>query len=408
MKPKLRPVYSSPLRAVLLLAFPFFLVHHLSAQQSFETGYVIDQTGRREVVDIFNLDWRFHPDTIELLRAGITTRVATEDLQEFGIGSKARYVNLPVLLEKSSVQYGHLPTDKPVPQIERTLLRVEVEGNATLYSYLQPLVTKFFVARGDGLPKQLVYTRTLVKTDKVSESRLFIKQLQAHLDCSGMGAIKESLHYNLRNIKKIVQDYNDCSGAVDQVVYENEMPGRRAVRLTVLAGLHRATLKLKDAQQAGEYAAYTTKPTLRIGLDLEFVLPFGGDKFAFLFRPNYYRIQSDTGNSGGANSAPLYADYHAVDLPFAMRYYSFLNDDVKLFLSGGMGVTLNSGNLYWNSFKTTGISRTTTLAAEVGTRYRERWNLSLGYERYFTTPTKTFQTYKSNISALRLMLGFTL
>ncbi len=142
----------------------------LSAQQTFEPGYLIDAAGQRSEVLILNRDWRYHPAEIEVIRGqdADATRITTESLEEFGIDGKARYVNREVVIEKSSVEGLSPPDTIPVPQRERVLLRVEVEGEATLYSYLAPRVSKYFLAVGDGEPAALTYHRSLLENGQLS------------------------------------------------------------------------------------------------------------------------------------------------------------------------------------------------------------------------------------------------
>ena len=397
----------SGVRTSTLLLLFFSLVTSVSAQKAFESGYLIDGSGRRREVSIRNEDWRFHPTKIEYRLPGdsLASIIKTASLREFGIDGKARYVNLPVLIEKSSTEQGHLPTEAPVPQTETTLLRVEVEGEATLYSYLAARVQKLFLSIDGQAPGQLLHTRVLVEPGRVAENNLFQTQLAAHLDCGAVGTIDPQLRYDLRRIKRLVMDYNDCAGGGSEVVYSNEHADHRAFRLTLLAGVFNGSYRIKN-EQGSIIADLEKQYDLRVGVDFEFIPPFGNDKFSVLVRPSYYAFRADNASSQHPNELPASTAYHALTIPFALRYYSFIGTGQGLYLTAGLGPAAHLGETNINLAVSNSFQLWHTAQLEAGIRLADRWNLSVAYE--YNGSITTINRRRVSAPGVMVLAGLTL
>ncbi len=395
-------------RLTLAALFTFLSLTSAFAQQAFEAGYLIDRAGKRNEVNILNEDWRFNPAEI-LIRRGAdeaTVSVPTKALKEFGIYDRARYINLEVAIEKSSTSSSNLSATAPIARMERVLLRVEVEGDANLYSYLAPQVSKYFLSVDGGKPRQLIYTRTLVGGGTVSEARTYIRQLNTHLSCGQVPAIKETLKYSLKAIKQAVMDYNGCTSGGSSVVYENAIPGAKSFYVTVLPGAYYADFKLIQTSSNAAITDLQNRWSPRLGVDIEFVPPFAGNKMSVLFRPSLYRFSSSGPYFPSNGNTKVEVSYSALDLPFAVRYYSFLQEELKLFTTAGFGVTVPIDQAFQIEQSTYSLDGRVSLALDLGVRYRDRYSLSLGYEK--DGDGLVGLEFAAKASGFRVMMGYTL
>lgn len=392
--------------AILFLLFA--LPTALLAQQDFEAGYLIDRNGKREELEILNREWRHNPAEIQIRRGEDQDHITvpTAALREFGITGKARYVNLEVAIEKSSVSRTTRVTERPVQQVERVLLRVEVEGDASLYSYLAPRVSKYFVAVNGERPTQLDYSVTRAPHGGISEARTFVRQLDRLLACPASGPTPADLNYELAEIRPIVLAYNDCSGGGGkQTVYANGTSGERPVTVTLVAGIYHTGFRLFDDANRNLLLDSKNKATLRLGVEVEYPFTYRGLSLSVLARPSYYGFRSPTTRPDGAESAYT-MDYRAVDLPLALRYYRSLCPDFRFFAGGGTGIVLPFGELHADGQKLFDMNTMVSVSGEVGARYQERWSLALGYEAQGNGLSG--HPLRARTAGMRISAGYTL
>ena len=366
-------VESSLLCLFLLLSAASF------SQQTFEPGYFIDGDGKRETVQILFEDWRYNPANIQVRRAADqeAITVPTGALREFGIDGKARYVNREVAIEKSYVSRTTRATSLPLQRIERVLLRVDVEGKASLYSYLAPRVSKHFLSIDAGQLHQLVYTTHRAPDGSLFETRTFVHQLRRQLSCDGYPGVDNSLEYQLADLTRVVADYNHCADGATHTVYEYPTPREKALRFSLQPGFYFTRFKLSTRPGRERLMKSASHLTFRVGATAEYTLPYVDQELSVLFRPSYYRFSA----AASLPEMSVYQlEYAAFDLPVALRYYYTLAEDVKVFTTGAIGIIVPFGALYDNGREISKVKGTVFTSAEVGVRYRKRYDLAIGYE----------------------------
>ena len=393
-----RPI---PPLALFLLSF---LPSLLTGQQSFEPGYIVDRNGNREAVEIRNDHWRYHPATIQIRRAADQAEISvpTTALDEFGIPGKARYVNRLVAIEKSvSSRRAPLAT-RPVQEVERTLLRVEIEGAAELYSYHTPRVRKFFVAENHGRPIQLIYTVNLRADGAITENRTYVRQLAQLTGCGEAGTASATPRYDLAAIREVVRAHNACISGTEQIVYENGRPTYLTPRITPVVGIFGTGLRLRDQLGDAPLPDPVNRTALRIGVELEYALPYAPEGWSVLLRPGYYgfRAAASTGESA------YELTYRAVDLPFGVRYAYSPRPQLQVFAGGGAGLVIPFGRLDHNGEELARLQGTVTYGADLGVRYHQRWNLRVGYEAQGNSLAAGSLRHKN--SGIRITTGYTL
>ena len=366
------------LRCLITLTFLPILTA-LPAQQLYEPGYLVEIGGKRTEVLILNRGWRYHPTEISVKTSadGPSAVRNTEGLEAFGIDGKVRYEQHEVSIEKSSSELSLLADTFPVPRRERVLLRVEVAGPASLYSYLAPRVAKYFLATGPSEPTQLIYSRTL-RGGQVAENRGYRRQLSDALPCGDDFRISGGLGYTLRELTKVVREYNECTGT-PYVVYDNRPSTDQAISLTFNAAAYRSDFQLWYVSEDVLISDMDDRWIPRLGLDVAYTLPFRGNKLALLFRPAYYTFASSGTYWFREREYDLSVDYTAVELPAAFRYYSFVNPAWQLFGTAGMGYTITRGRVERERDPAVSMQGMFLFTAEAGVRFRSHWTFSLGY-----------------------------
>ncbi|WP_116108458.1 hypothetical protein [Lewinella sp. IMCC34191] len=391
--------------------FPLLLIFGLPvagfAQKTYEPGYLIDGSGKREAVEILNKDWRHNPAEILVRRTAdqepIT--VPTQALREFGIDGKARYINRHVAIEKSSVSRSTRSTTRPVQEVERVLLRVEVEGNASLYSYLAPRVNKYFISLDDSQFTQLVYTVHRASDGNLTETRTFVRQLDRMLACGNAFSVPSDLKYQLDDLRDIVSAYNTCAYAGPHTIYENEPARENSFLVTLQPGIYHTDFKLTDRENHERIVDSKNRSVLRLGVETEYMFSYGGHTLSAIFRPSYYRFSGHATPTESPESEYI-MEYAALDLPVALRYHHPLQEDINVFATGGIGLLAPFGKLHENGQELSKMKGTLSACAEVGVRYRGLYNLAIGYEAHGNTLPG--ESLSARTSGLRITTGYTL
>mgnify|MGYP001319545011 FL=1 len=118
-----------------------------SAQITFEHGYYINNEGLKVDGLIKNLDWVYNPvqfDFKKSINAPINN-IELQDIKEFGIDGGSKYIKKTVDIDKSSNDIVSLTSYRiPTFEKETVLLKVLIEGSASLYQYQEQNLIRFF------------------------------------------------------------------------------------------------------------------------------------------------------------------------------------------------------------------------------------------------------------------------
>jgi len=146
----------------LLTPLFFFLSLSVVGQIFFEKGYIINSANQKKECFIKNVDWRNSPTYVEIKYSmnGDIETISFEEILEFGIDGASKFIRRSVLFDKSSDHLDHLSLEKaPSFELETLMLKVLVEGKASLYYYTQGSFQRFFFANNGSEIQQLVYKK---------------------------------------------------------------------------------------------------------------------------------------------------------------------------------------------------------------------------------------------------------
>lgn len=332
----------------LILFFTLFSTICFS-QVTFQKGHFVNNNNEIVHCLIENREWRENPVQFEYkINPESETKIATIGMvKEFTIDNFRKYKRFNVEIDKSSFDPSKPDRNREPNFTEETLfLRSLLEGKASLYYFKEDQAERFFYQINDSNPEQLIYKRFLFEDDKVKYNNQFKKQLFDDLQCEEMSLEEfHKLNYETRSLLKIFQKYNSCIESEYTVHFKR----RKATwNGTVKAGLNLTNFGLKQEDHP-KNVEFTLDPNLRLGLELEVVLPILNNKWALFFEPTYSQLKAEREFNVYTNE-PLpsnpahYGSYNvtasvnntALELPVGLRHYIFMTSTSRLFFNAGI------------------------------------------------------------------------
>jgi hypothetical protein len=365
-----------------VIFFLFMLVgFSCYSQISFEKGYYIDNSGQKVDCLIKNSDWLDNPVDFQY-RFSIDSNIKRAKINEvkaFEIYNVGKYIRSNVNIDISDVELSNLSRDRnPIFKEVLVFLEVLVEGEASLYAYSEGKSKKFFYNLRDSNPEQLVYKTYIISGSKIAENEMYKQQLWGKLECPNfeMNDIN-SLHYKKSSLVDFFISYNQC-GNQDFASYYEKKQKKGSVNLNIRPGLSISSLSLNHSLSNTLDAKFDAELTFRLGVELEFVLPFNKNKWGVILEPTYQYYKSET----SVAIQNVRVDYSSFEIPAGLRYYFFLNDDSKVFINGsvvfdfpGKSIIEYDNGLEYN------IKPVTNFAFGLGYQFKSKYALEL---RYYT------------------------
>ncbi len=297
------------------------------SQITFEKGYFIGNNGIKTNCLIKNIDWKNNPSTF-LYKTSENDEVKTATIKstiEFAIDNGSKYIRKSVSIDRSSDDVRRLSTERqPIFKEESLYLKVLVEGKANLYLYEDKNFVRFFFNK-EGTPiEQLVYKRYLKPGDKIGTNGRFKNQIWNNLKCPDLKIrTVENLKYQQNVLVKFFIDYNKC---IDGEFYNYvDKKKRDLFNLNLRPGINSSTYRVWDTD-------LENKLGFRLGAELELIMPFNKEKWAFIIEPTFQSYKSE----GQVDVWSADVNYKSIEIPMGFRHYFFLNQTSKIFINGFM------------------------------------------------------------------------
>lgn len=331
------------MKTQLFLLTCLLLSINVFSQTNFESGYLIKTNDTKVDCFIKNEDWKSNPTTFEykLMEDGEIKIGNLTTVKEFGSGESFKYIKATVDVDQSNDKVENLSDERnPLMKEETHFLRTVVEGNATLYYASKNNENRFFYKMNDGEIEQLIYKRYLVSVGKIGKNNRYKQQLANTFNCSQLVESDfANVSYTFKKLVSLFNKYNTCNNSAS-IEYNKKEKGHW-FNLSVRPGVIFSSVQLGNPY--GDDIDFGQKTGFRLGLEMEFVLPFNNDKWAFLVEPTYRTY------SGEAEIQ--YVDFltikkyttvnlthTSIAIPIGMRHYFFLNEQSKIFINGGIVV----------------------------------------------------------------------
>lgn len=385
------------------------------AQNAFEKGQIILEDGTQLDCYIMNEDWKNNPERLDyrLGQDGKAQTIAMTGIRAFSIPNKFKFVKATVPIERSSNVVREMDYNKnPKFTEEEVLLKVLVEGKASLYFYEQGNVANFFMSKDQGPVTPLVYKRYLVSYDKVGSYEQYKQDLINALQCE---SIRRSdilkVSYKRSSLMKLFSNYNNCSGEQTSNYEKPEKKG--SIHLQVKVGANQSSLELENTYLADTYKL-DPKTGIQAGVELEYVLPFNNGKWAITAEPMYrgYRAETTQENryvSGG--TATVVTDYKSVDLGFSVKHYFFTGPHSAIFIQGGVIPNISfspSIDFYRNDgvlYRSLDLDASMNYALGAGYTFHKKLSLELRYQTKREL-LSSYPNWNGELKSVSLILGY--
>jgi hypothetical protein len=352
-----------------------------NAQVLFEPGYLIDNSGQEVRCLIRNSDWKNNPDSFryKLSEEGETEVAEIADIREFGVSDFLVFRRYTVKIDRRGYLPNELSLDRnPRFNEEQLFLKVLVRGSATLFGFEDGNLRRYFYALGDNKPQQLVFTKYKTSENKVLGNFLYKSQLASELKCDAVTSTTiDETDYTEEDLVALFITYNKCTG--EEYSRLEDIRKRHLFNLTLRPGIDYSSMKVGNRNGNVTRTEFDNQLSLRVGAELELLLPFNRNKWAVTFEPFFKSFKAENDNDTNA-------DYKAIVASIGVRHYFFINETSKIFLNGnfGMEFPMNSGIRTATTFSRQDLEIKGSIidnywAVGMGYNYNDKINLELRY-----------------------------
>ena len=380
-----------------------FLGLNSIAQTKFEKGYYIDNSNKKVECFIKNIDWLNNPIkvTYKLKINSKQKDFSIKNVKEFGIYNASKYIRASVDIDRSSKFLKELTRFKePNLKEEELFLKVLVEGMANLYSYTDGdgNLVRFFFNKNDSKIKQLIFKKYRKTDNRIARNNKYKQQLWSSLKCNQISFNSfKNLDYNEKDLIHFFKNFYNCK-KLEFSTYEKK--GKKDLfNLNFRIGVNNSSLSTGNTlvNSNSIYPNFKNQFGLRLGIELEFIMPFNNNKWSFIIEPNYQSFNAEI-------TSPVMSsvEYTSFELPVGIRHYLFLNKNSKLFANGSLIVDFGSGKLLNQTIKSK-----TNFGFGIGYKTNNKYSIELRYHTnrdLFSGYTYSYSAYKTT----SLIFGYTL
>lgn len=301
-------------------------------QITYEKGYIIDNDNQKIECLIKNYDWKNNPKEIEFKTSETHEPQKAElaSIKEFGILGYSKFIRVETNIDRSSNDITRLSTQRnPEWSKETFFLKVLVEGRASLFYYEDETLNRLFYSINDSVIQQLIHKEFLTENNSIANNNKFREQLWINVRIRGSALNSvENLNYDKNTLRKYFIKYNQRTEN-SFVEYDKKKSGD-SFHLKLVPGINRSNIAITNNVSDLKNTDFGNKATFSLQLGIEFILPFNKNKWGIVFEPTYQNFNSTSQNSLG--NATI--SYNSIEFPIGVRYYLFLNNDLKLFMDG--------------------------------------------------------------------------
>lgn len=309
------------------------------AQTDFKKGYVIDNQNNKVSCYIEDSNWSQNPTEIAYKKTlDSEVIIATLiDIKEAVVEGSSKLVRAKVAIDRSTDNVSNLGFDsRPNFNEETVFLRVVVEGEATLYSYINKGTKRYFFSTSNKDIEQLVYKRYKVNGEKIAENNTYKQQLlSAFNSCETISnSTYQGLRYATSSLEKLFIKYNTCLGG-EAITYDVAKYKKNLFRLKARVGVDNGSLDIRRSNE-NLNATFDNELNFSYGAEVEFRLPFKkSDHWTAYTGILFRKYSSETTIATSSPHNPFQdvsTTYNSFQIPIGLRYYFDVYKDVKLFL----------------------------------------------------------------------------
>ncbi|WP_409417555.1 outer membrane beta-barrel protein [Flavobacterium sp. PS2] len=413
-----------PLLITILFLFCFTFSY---AQISFEKGYYILNDGSRIECFIRNIDWKNNPTDFKYKTQLSDNDFKTEtiaNVQEFGIDNETTFKKFKIKIDRTSDEPNKLLADRnPVFKEEVIFLKILIKGDATLYSYTDQNLNRYFYETKTIPVEQLVYTKyyqidsngspTILAENNEYKQQLF-QNVKAE-NTTEKEIIK--LNYNKSDLTKYFIKYNNIK---PNLAKEERKVNKGIFLVKITPSASIASLSTENDYFLRDNVQLDNKINFKFGVEAEYILPYNKNKWSIFINPAYQTYQDDkTYNVPSGfiispetpNNAKV--KYTSIQIPIGIRHYMFLNQSSKIFIN--VAYAFDAGSK--TNITYTDVTNKTTREYESGSGSNFAFGLGYNFKNKFSFEARLntkkelmrdYLTYSAKYSSIDFVLGYTI
>lgn len=398
------------MKNLLLLLFVSTLFTTSYSQITFESGYFIDNNNNKVDCLIKNVDWKNNPESIQykLSEKSDVKTAGVQTIKEFNIYDGANYVRADVGIDRSSNNINYLDDDVlPKFTNEQLFLKLLVDGEATLYSYEDESIIRYFYKLNSSAIEQLIFKKYKNKYGKIGRNERFRQQLWNDLKCEDLSRSKlAKLLYNRRELTDVFVTYNKCKDAT--YTGKKTKSKKDLFNLSIKPGINSSKLEIENVLVPSRNSVFSNEITFSLGLEAEVLLPFNKNKWAIFVEPTYTYYEGES-EYYGEYGQTVKTDYKSVEIPIGLRHYFFLNENSKLFLNASLvfNIDLDSGiNRVKDDYRLWEINTRNNAMIGLGYKLKDTYSLEFRYHSSREV-LGTYSYWNSDYQKVSLVFGYT-
>jgi hypothetical protein len=317
---------------LLLVAFLSF------AQNKFEQGYYIDNSGLKTECLIKNYDWKNNPKSIVIKNSqdeSIVTKTL-EEVKEFSVLNKSKYIRETLKIDVSVFNF-QTPERDPNPNFqEKTLfLKVLVEGKSNLYYFESESYIRYFYSN-NGKIEQLIYKEYANSDRNISKNEAYKQQLFVNFKCNNDQKSIENLDYDNSLIDYFIKTNNCISGTTNSKEISEKRKFNINLKLNLLVNSNSQTYSspfIKEVYESGN------STNLGFGFEAEIILPYNNGNWSVVMDPYYYKFDKSLMDSKGVIKFENITNVFKI--PLGVRRYFSINNNSKFFANAALNLNLS-------------------------------------------------------------------
>ncbi|MHC0439164.1 tRNA modification GTPase [Flavobacterium sp. 3-210] len=401
----------------------------INAQISFEKGYFISNEGKRTECFIKNLDWKNNPTNFKYKIDPNEKDFQTEsitNIQEFGIINETTFKRFKINIDRSSNELKKMLTHKnPVWSNETIFLKVIATGDATLYSYSDESITRYFYETKATPTEQLINVKFIQAdnnegSEKVIESNEYKNQLFKNVKSENITENDiAKLTYKKSDLIKYFNKYNNTTNSsVAQKTEEKITAGAFHIKIT--PGVSFASLSVNNTANNNFNLKFNSKTILKIGFEAEYILPYNKNKWSVFTNPVYQKYDTEKTYQvpTGFVSMPdvtykANVNYSTVQIPVGLRHYMFINQNSKIFINAAYVVDLGAKATI--TYTEVATNNTTEFKSDTGANFA--FGLGYNFKNKFSGELRLntkkqlmrdYNNYSTNYNSIDFILAYTI
>lgn len=375
-----------------------FLFTNLFAQNKFELGYYIDESGNKIEGEISEITLNSFPSNFIIRKKG------KEEIVEINTTTSIKYGT--VVFEKKTFQYdpsvrldiANMPKQKEFQLVNKTaFVQLMVNGDTKLYKYIENGVSTFFYENVNNELTTLKYKKYIENGTDINENREFVDQLKENVQSKN--ALSEGFYSTLKyNDADLVDYFLKLSAKSLKVNKESK------VIFNFFIGYSISSMDVDFLQDISEesYSHITVMPEIEYILNKNLVNPT-----SFYFNIKYRSVKANYEEVYVRENWHHQIDYQSLYFSLGAKKYFLSTEETKFYGKLGFGYDtpvkekITSPPASWILNPIFLDQPSAGINAGFGFKLYDSFLIEIDYDHIFNT------TYVNKNTSLNFKIGYT-